>query len=171
MKVLKILAALLLPFAVTFLVIGMLSREFTYDNTVTIDRPVDHVWRVFTDVSRMKDWLLGLQGVEHLSGTPLAVGGRSKLVFVEGGEEIEVIETVTAVAPGELYVFDQEADPFTGSTEIRFTPRNGHTDLSARTTMRGRNVLWCAVLRLCTGMMTQHSDDCYAALKRIAEAD
>jgi len=171
MKILKIAAGILLILILAFLAVGLFSPEFAYENSVTIDRPPEQVWKVFTDQDRMGDWLEGLERVENLGGQPLQVGSRWKLVFLQDGEQVEVIEQVTAVKPDEFYAFDIETDPFAGNVEIRFEPLPpGQTLLTATTTVNGRTLLWRSVLRLSKGMLADQSQKSYEKLKQLAES-
>lgn len=170
MRVLKIAGSLVLVLMLAFVGVGLMSSRVVLASEVEIDKPIEQVWRVFSDETRMQEWMDGLQRTESISGDALTVGGRSKLVFLEGEEEIEVIEEVTECKPGELYSFKMETDPFEGTTEIRFSAGENGTKLSAVTTMDGRNLVWCALLRLMKGAIADRNQGYYENLKRLIEA-
>jgi uncharacterized protein YndB with AHSA1/START domain len=170
MKALKILLGIVVLGVIALLGVGLATPEFEYENEVVIDKPVATVWAVFTDESRMKDWLFGLVKVENLAGKPLEVGSRWRLEFEVDGEEVIVDETVTAVEPNRRYAFDATTDVFTGPTEITFTELDGRTKVSARSRVVGGNVFLRAFLRMAKSMMVEQSQKSYDALKRVCEA-
>ncbi|TPD67208.1 SRPBCC family protein [Flavobacterium microcysteis] len=66
-----------------------------YTVEIEIDKPIDRVIELFDNTDTMKQWMEGLQSVEHLSGTPGQPGAKLKLKFKMGSREFEMIETVT----------------------------------------------------------------------------
>ncbi len=67
--------------------------KFTVD--IDIDLPRDRVIELFDNADNMSKWQKGLQRFEHLSGEPGQPGARSRLVYLMGKREIELIETLT----------------------------------------------------------------------------
>lgn len=170
MKILKILAVVAGILVVGFFGIGLAFPTLTVDYTFTIDKPVDHTWKVFTDVARMPEWMDDLQEVQNLAGNHLEVGSRWKLVFLQKGETIEVIEEVTACKPPELYAFDMETEPFTGATEIRLRAEGAKTEFTATSTFSGRNLVWRSILGVMKGTMADQMQVSYEKLKSVVEA-
>ncbi|MFG0315972.1 MAG: SRPBCC family protein [Planctomycetota bacterium JB042] len=165
-----VLLGLIAVFLVGFLGLGLASESIEYRNEIVIDRPPEEVWAVFSDPDRAKSWMTGLERIENLSGEHLQVGSRWKLVFLEGGEEIEVLETVTAVEPNRRFAFDLDAEPMLGHTEVRFEPEGEGTRLVATNEMRAKGLIWRAVFRLSRTMFQARSQEQYALLKaRIEE--
>jgi len=170
MQALKIILGVLVVLILAFVGIGLMSSRRVLANEVELAEPIDEVWNAFTDESRMGEWMEGLQRTENISGDPLTVGSRWKLVFVEGDKEMEVIEEVTACRPNEVYSFKVETDPFVGTTEIRFTPSENGTKLVSTSTMEGRNLIWCGLLGLMKGTIAERNQASFDNLKRMIEA-
>ena len=63
MKALKIIVGILLFIVIAFCSIGMMCPRYTYENHVVIDRPVEAVWAVFADHSRMPEWLETVESI------------------------------------------------------------------------------------------------------------
>ena len=66
-----------------------------YAVEIEIDLPRDRVIELFDNPDNMSKWQQGLQSFEPLSGEPGQPGARSRLLYVMGNREIELIETIT----------------------------------------------------------------------------
>ena len=66
-----------------------------YTVSIDIDLPRDRVIELFDNVENLPKWQTGLQSFEHVSGEPGQVGAKSKMVFLNGKQRIELIETIT----------------------------------------------------------------------------
>jgi uncharacterized membrane protein len=77
---------------------------------IEIYKPIDKVIELFDNADNMSKWMHGLQSFEHISGTPGQPGAKSKLKFVIGKREIEMIETITV---------RNLPDEFTGTYETK----------------------------------------------------
>ncbi len=67
-----------------------------YEIEVTINLPRQRVIELFDSSENLTKWQPGLKSFEHLSGEPGRAGAKSRLVFVENGRRIEMIETITS---------------------------------------------------------------------------
>lgn len=66
-----------------------------YSIEITLNRSLKEVWAAFDNIDNMKKWQPSLVSFEPVSGTPGQPGAVSKLVYVEDGRRIEMIETIT----------------------------------------------------------------------------
>lgn len=66
-----------------------------YTTEIDIDLPIQKVVALFENPELMPKWQKGFVSMEHLSGTPGQVGAKSKLKYVMGKREIEMVETIT----------------------------------------------------------------------------
>lgn len=102
--------------------------------TISINAPVEKVWKVFMNPDSLKHWLTGFVSAEHLTGNPGVKGGTCKLKFIEHGKEIQVIETVLMVEPEKLYASSIYNDKFMVENEVLFTScSNNTTELTQST--------------------------------------
>ena len=74
MKNTKIILGLVVGLALAFFAIGIFTPSFTYENKVEVKASVEKAWAIFTDQSRMRDWLTGFQSMETISGISGEVG-------------------------------------------------------------------------------------------------
>ena len=61
-----------------------------------IDRPIDEVWRAFTNPANIPRWMPTLSSIDHVAGEPGRPGAMARLVFFENGRSIVMDETVLA---------------------------------------------------------------------------
>ncbi len=66
-----------------------------FDCEVEINLPVSRVVELFDNPDNMKFWQPELISFEPLSGTPGQPGAKSRLKYLMGKREIEMIETIT----------------------------------------------------------------------------
>jgi len=68
-----------------------------YTLEIDINLPVSKVVELFDSTENMYKWMDGLQSFETVEGTPGEAGAKSKMVFLSGKREIEMIETITVM--------------------------------------------------------------------------
>lgn len=66
-----------------------------YTTSIEINQPIEKVIELFDNADNLKLWMKGLESFEHLSGVSGQPGAKSKLKFIMGKREIEMIETIT----------------------------------------------------------------------------
>ena len=65
-----------------------------YTVSVEIDLPRNEVIEKFSNVENLYHWQNGLQSVEHISGEPGQEGSLTKMIYDDGGNRIELLETI-----------------------------------------------------------------------------
>jgi len=78
----------------------------TIYSSTYINRPVEQVWDLFQDPSRMGEWVQGFHSIETLKGEGAEVGAMHLLTFMEGKRRIEVTETVVSCEPYKEFAMD-----------------------------------------------------------------
>ncbi len=66
-----------------------------YQNTITVDVPLNRFVELLDNPDNMKHWQRGLVSYEQISGEPGAVGSQMRLNYQMGKRSFEMIETVT----------------------------------------------------------------------------
>jgi hypothetical protein len=62
---------------------------------VDIELPRDDVVRLFDSSENMFHWQNGIQSFEHVSGQPGQPGAKSRMIYQQGNQRIELTETIT----------------------------------------------------------------------------
>ena len=65
-----------------------------YTCEITIDLPRQRVIELFDNPDNMSKWMPGLQSFEHLTGARGEPGATARLIFDQGGKQIEMTETI-----------------------------------------------------------------------------
>ena len=68
--------------------------------------------------------------METVNGNPGEVGSKYRMIFVENGEEMVIMEEVTAFQENELLAFTLDADPLISDVEIKFTGGESKTEIT-----------------------------------------
>lgn len=174
MKKIKIVAGvlggILLVVITGFFLIGIVNPTTTYENSITVNKPVDVVWDIFTNADNMKHWLVGMESMETLEGEALTPGSRYRLTFRMEGEEIVITEEVTEVKENELFAFNLDSEPLTSQVEIRFSPIDSTTtEIKAGTTSEGKGPVWKSIIGMSGSVMQQQSQLSYDQLKTLID--
>lgn len=142
---------------------------FTYVSKIEVNAPAEHAWAVFTDDTCMGEWMTGFKSIENISGNPNEVGSKWKLVIEQGGELMEMTETMTAFKENELFAFKLENDVMFVDTDITFVEQNGRTEIKATNLVEGRNILWKSLFALMRGALGANSQGICDNLKTVIE--
>jgi len=65
-----------------------------YTCEISLALPREKVLELFLEPDNMKHWQPGFISIEHLEGEPATAGARSRLVYLWGKREMEMIETL-----------------------------------------------------------------------------
>ncbi len=170
MRIIKYALGIIAVLAIAFLLIGVFVPTFTYESRVEINAPVEHTFAIFNDESRMGEWLNGFKSIETLSGGPNQVGSKFRLTFVQRGEEMVMLEELTAFKENEQCRFTIDNDVLVSEVDVRFTDNGESTGLAARTTVTGKGAIWKSLLPLFKSMMLEETQSNYGRLKGIVES-
>ncbi len=102
-----------------------------FEITVVIERPVEDVYAVLTDMTKTPAWTPGLTEVRRDGDGPLQVG--EGLVFVGSflGRSYESAATVTELVAGERFATKTTSGPFHLETDSRLEPVVNGTRLAS----------------------------------------
>lgn len=117
----------------------------------------------------LKHWLTGFVSAEHLAGTIGEAGSTSKLKFLEGGKEMEVIETVLQVKPQKQYTFNMKEKTFEVETDIRFISFGNRTELIQTVQLFPKGILMKLFFPIIKGAMKKRMANELFSLKNFIE--
>ena len=171
MKIVKLIVSLAAGLFLAFALIGLFVPQVEFNSTIDIGAPVDEVYAVYTDEALMGQWITGFVSIENISGAPLEVGSRWRLVFDdERGGEIEMIEEVTVVEPMQRFAFVSESDDVFMEDEARFFSDGvGGTRIEGTSVLRGRTWYMRSLLPLIKGSIQQRQDEDLERLRELIE--
>lgn len=169
MKFLKYLLIILAVLVVGFFLVGLIKPEISYTNEVTVNKPLAESWAVSQDESKMKDWLQGYQKMEHVSGTPGTVGAVSDVHFVNGGEEMIIRETITAIVPNESIAMTFDSDFMVMDYIITMKPDDGKTKIETKSDVEGNGMFAKSIVAIMNGSFETQEQTNLEKLKNTIE--
>ena len=112
--------------------------------------------------------MTGFESMETISGNPGEVGSK---IFVENGDEMVIMEEVTAFQEKNLFGFTLGMpNPLISDVEVKFTGDESKTEITATIHVEGKNLLWKSTLRLMKSMIANRGQRQYDKLKEIIES-
>ena len=93
-----------------------------YKLDIIINKPVDEVIKLFDNPDNLKKWQPELVSFEHISGEEGQPGAKSKLVYLMGKRECEMIETIETRQLPEDFTATYETKGVFNRIENRFKP-------------------------------------------------
>ena len=168
-KILIIVLAVLFVSVTIFFLLGYLNPSFTYVTRITIDQPREDVWRLFSDETKLDEWLIGFKSIETLSGERNAVGSKYKLRFSQDDKDIEVIEEVKEYRPPETFAFHLDSDFLSDDVRIDFNDLGGKTQVVQTDHVTGAGVFSKSLLFWTRSHLTDAARSNLESLKKFVE--
>lgn len=171
MKIVKYVLIVIGVLVVIFLSAGLIRPEITYDSEVMINKPVEEVWAVMQDESRISEWLKEVKRIEHVSGEPGTVGAVSKIYVDQGGEEMFMTETITAQKEQEMMAMTFTMDFMDMDYEMHLEASDGKTKVSSHSETKGNGLFAKSLLAFMGGAMKEQEDTNMKNLKALIESN
>jgi len=161
--------ALCISLAIIFFGRGMMTPEISYTSEMTVDKPAKEVGAVMTDASKLPQWIEGFKRAEHVSGTANTVGAVSHNYIDNGGEEMMMTETITAIQPMKKIAMDFSMDMMDMEYEMNLTEKDGKTIIRSETITKGNGLFLQSLFSFSQGGMQAQEDNNMASLKKLVE--
>lgn len=130
MKTIKIILGIIIAFTLVFFATGLFFKEVTYVTKVTIEKPVEEVFTLFNDNSKIKNWIPELQSIEPIDVKSEKTGSTFKMTVKNpNGEEIQLQEKVIAYVPNEKVTLRFDSPTMLKTDDYIFTFSNGSTTI------------------------------------------
>jgi len=171
MKYLKYLLYLIIVLALVFFGKGLLTPSVSYESEITVNKPANKAWAVMTDEASLPKWIEGFKRSELVSGTENTVGAISKVYIDEGGQEMAMQETITALKPNEHIAMAFTMDFMDMDYEMYFKETDGKTTITSKSTSRGNGILAKSIISFMPGAMKEQEDENMNRLKELIETN
>ena len=169
MKFLKYFLGIVALLVVIFILIGTFKSEIAYDCNIMVDKTLSESWAVSQDDTKMKDWLEGFQRVEHISGTPGAVGSVSNVYFINEGQEMSIRETITEIVPNESVAMTFTSEFMDMDYKLSMSAVGEQTKISSSTTCQGNGIFSKSLVALMGSTMKAQENTNLNNLKKTIE--
>ena len=170
MKFLKILVLSSIAALATFWIVGLLNESVSTTTETTVNKPVEETFAAFINEDLMKDWLTGYVSSEPIVISPLVVGSKYKMTFIENGEEMVMMEEITGFELNQRFEFRLDSDFFTGENTVTFQAKGDKTVVKTNSISKGKNLFFKSLLPFMKSSMEERQAHDYGKLKEIIEA-
>ena len=146
-----------------------MNPEIEYEAEVTVNESPAKSWKVFTDTTKMSDWVLNFKSIETIKETPEKVGSKYLLTVVDDGEEYEMTETVTSYITEKYYSLLLENDMLINNVDYSFEALGDKTRIITTHKLKGKDILMKAIFPLMKGMFIDQASEDLEKLKGLIE--
>jgi uncharacterized protein YndB with AHSA1/START domain len=169
MKNLKFLLGILLLLGIIFFAKGFLTPTVSYKSQITVNKSAKEAWAVMSDEESLPQWINGFQRTELVSGSNNTVGAVSNVYVVEGGKEMVMKETITAIKPYEQLAMTFSMDMMDMDYEMLFEEQDGKTSITSNTTAKGNGIIYKSLISFMPSAMKKQEDENLGKLKKLIE--
>lgn len=141
----------------------------SYITTTTIQQPIEQVYALLSDESKVNLWLKGLQKIETISGTPGEAGFKGKYTFMENNRTVIFHEEITAVEPGRSFSARMQSDDLIMEGHTQLEDLGGSTRLTVHQKVKGKSFFMKLMMPFLKGMMRKRQAEDFYRFKQLAE--
>lgn len=145
MKTIKIILGIISAIVLAFLLTGLFVKETTYTINVSIDKPIEDVFKAFNNSENIKNWIPEVQSFEVVNNNPGKTGSIYKITVLNQGQEIVMTEKVMAYVPNEKVTLFFDAEGMLKKDDYIFTEKNGKTIVTVSTSCQSETYLMACV--------------------------
>ncbi len=169
MKYLKYLLFLIVALAILFIGKGLLTPSVYYESEVVVNKSAKESWAVMSDEANLPKWIKGFKKTELVSGTANTVGSVSNVYVDEGGEEMVMKETITALKLYEQMAMNFSMDFMDMDYEMLFNEKDGNTTITTKSTTVGNGMIAKSIISFMPGSMKAQEEENLGKLKMLIE--
>ncbi len=170
MKTIKIILGIIITLTIVFLATGLIFKETKYTTEVVVNKPIEEVFSLFNDSSRIKEWIPELKSIEATDEKPGKIGSTYKMVVTSNnGEKINLEEKVLAYVPNEKVTLFIHADNMLKTDDYSFTFKDGVTTVKNESVCRSNSYLLSCVFPYFKSTFKKQDQGYLNNFKKIAE--
>ncbi|MEZ5308064.1 MAG: SRPBCC family protein [Pyrinomonadaceae bacterium] len=168
-KILLGLLVLIVLGVAVFFAPGILAGDQHNETVVQVNKSREDVWKKFADENGMKEWLMGFKKIETVSGAPMTVGSKFRITFDREGDEIHMMQTMTAIEEGKRFAFTLENEVMKSDIEVTLQDKGLVTDVRQAETYHGGNIFWHSLFYWLKSTFEANSKETLERFKKYAE--
>ncbi len=105
--------------------------------STTVNKPVDEVFKVFNDQSKLKEWIPSVKLIEPIEEKEGKVGSTYKMVVDNQGKDFEMIEKITAFEENKRVGLEFDAQGMLKIDDVVFTSDGTSTMITNNAIAKG----------------------------------
>lgn len=129
MKAVKIVLGIVTAFVLVFLLTGIIVTEVKYTAEIEINKPINEVFKNFENVDFMKKWLPEVKSIEPIEEKKGVVGSTYAMTVINQGQEMKMVEKITAYIPNKKMTFQFDSDQMTKIDDYNFIANGNKTKM------------------------------------------
>ncbi len=141
MRILKFITIFLAILVGLFFLSGLIFPKTNYTTVQQINLPIAETFDLYTDVSKMKHWYLGLQSIRIEEQKPGVVGTKYKIVAEVQGDFVQMKRIVTKHNKAKQINYSTQSFELIKEETITFQVVNGQTLLTNEVSIEGKTYL------------------------------
>lgn len=141
----------------------------SYTTTTEIQQPIEQVYALLSDETKVKLWLKGLAKLETISGKPGQVGFQGKYTFIENNRTVIFHEEITAVEPGRSFSTHMQSDGLSMEGHTALEDLGGSTRLTVQQKVRAKSFFMKLMIPFLKGMMRKRQAEDFRRFKQFVE--
>ncbi|MCL7765183.1 SRPBCC family protein [Polaribacter sp. Z014] len=169
MKTIKIILGIISTIVVAFLLTGLFVKETTYTATISVNKSVEEVFKIFNNSEDIKNWIPEVQSFEVMNDNPGKTGSIYKIVVLNQGQEITMTEKVMAYVPNEKVTLFFDAEGMLKKDDYTFTEENGVTTITLNVSCQSETYLMACVFPFFKGTFIEQDQSYLNNFKAFAE--
>ncbi|MDO6812139.1 SRPBCC family protein [Tenacibaculum soleae] len=169
MKTVKIVLGIVTALVVVFLLTGIVVTEVKYTVEIEVDKPIEEVFKKFEDTDLMKQWLPDVKSIEILEEKPGKVGSTYTMVVENNGQEIKMIEKITAYIPNKKITFQFHSDQMVKTDDYNFIANGNTTKIVQNCGVNSKSYMSACMFPYFKGTFKSLSLNYMNQFKKIAE--
>ena len=162
------LIALLLPIGV-FFSLAFFLPSIQYESKITVNKPVDLSFKVFSSPFSLSAWIPGLKNVRWISGKQNVLGSKWEMTIEEGDNEYVVTEELITYKENELFVIRMENEDIINNVEVRFTNKGNESEICSSNHSTAKNFFQKPFFLFFKSSLKKRDEEMYKRLKRLIE--
>lgn len=170
-KFLKSAGITILVIVIIFFSAGIIFPSISYESKVTVNKPAETSFGVFTNAFKLWDWVTGLKQISWISGGQNVVGSKWKFIIRQNGTDYELIQTLKAYKQNELFTSNSDNELFTNDVEMKFISKGTSTEIIATSNLKGKNIFWRSVFVFAKFYLNGNDQKMYDKLKEVIEKE
>ena len=169
MKAVKIIVVIVTVLILGFVAIGFIVPEVQYQSTIQIDKPVDQVFSMFTDVEKAKDWIPEIKSVSVVQQQPNQVGSEYNVVISSNGQEVAMKQKVLEFAKNKSVKYRYNVGGMLKLNDFQFVSEGSSTQVTQTTTVKSSEFLMSSMLPLFKSKLKEQDQMYLQGLKKYIE--
>ena len=129
MKTVKIIITFLIILTVLFFGTGLVVKDSSYTSQITIHKPLEETFTMFTDIATITLWNPEYSAVEVVDQKPGITGSRYDIKVLHNNQTIIIKEKVLAYVKNEKITLFIDRDGVMERDDYTFTSDRSHTCL------------------------------------------